>query len=695
MFGTIVSLTRRRLSLMLVVGLLTALLGAVSADAAAAQPASCSVSNADGGIDVSWQALDGAAEYVYRLEVPGENNRYRRVDATSTFIELADGDVGTVFVSAVFADGSYSPSVGCGSGQANDGTGGQPSTCSVANANGGIDATWSYVNGAVEYVYRLEVDGQDNRYQRVMGTSAFIPLNEGVVGTVFVSGVKADGSYTPAVACGSGQANEGTGGQNATCTSESADGGIRISWTAVPDASVYVYRLEVDGQNNRYGVFPADGDLTGVVQAPAGTVGTLFVSAKFANNTYSAGIACGTATAGEGGGGINAPAECSSIPAPAGADISWSPVANAASYVVYRTQYRTDELKEIPTTGTALYEALNLGLGTKSFWVAAVAADGSVSDQTSCGTVDPGAPNGPDCAVEQFGNYAAATWGNLDDYSTVYSVVNYSEGGGAEQSQSVFSSNYYAIPSDDVTSASVKLFITVGGPGGPQQLFTLASECTITDSGNPDFPAGPAECTMVESSNDGIGKIDVDWGAVDIPTLSQTQTARYELLLQVDNGGANFVHIEPISNRSFTSPEGQADLGQESPWVLYNGDVIRASVRAVITDTTSPSQQEGQSTDCGSVTISDGGDAGGVAEGPESCSVDGSTVTFSNPFNNIVRIRLQAFRAPALFSFNPGTSYDVQNVPSAAAATQVFAAKVDDFGVPSAEIRCGEIVLNG
>ena len=670
--------------------MLGAALGAASAEA---QPASCAVANADGGVDVTWQAVADASTYVYRLEVEGENNRYKRVDATSTFIELADGDVGTVFVSAVLANGSYSPSIGCGSGQANDGTGGQPSTCTVASADGGIDANWSYVNGAAEYVYRLEVAGQNNRYQRVMDTSAFIPLNEGVVGTVFVSGVKIDGSYTPAVPCGSAQANDGTGGEDASCTSESAEGGIRISWSAIDDASVYVYRLEVDGQNNRYGVFPAVGDLSGLVPAPAGTVGTLFISAKFANNTYSAGVPCGTATAGGDGGGISAPAECSSVSAPAGADISWSPVDDAASYIVYRTQHQTDNLKEISTTDTSLFEELNLGLGTKKFWVAAIDADGLGSDLTSCGSVDPGAPNGPDCAVEQFGNYAAATWGTVD-YNTSNASVQYSVGGGAEQSQLVFSSNYYAIPSDNVTSASVKLYITVGGPGGATQLFTLASECTVTDSGNPDFPAGPAECTMVESSDDGIATVDIDWAAVDIPTLTQTQTARYELLLQIDNGGARFVHTEPISNSSFVSPDGQANIAEESPWVLYNGDVVSATVRAVISDSTTSSQDEGQGTDCGSVTIAGGGDAGGVAEAPESCSVDGSTVTFSNPFNDTVRIRIQAFRAPALFSFNAGTSYDVQNVPSAAAATQVFASKVDDFGVPSAEIRCGEIALN-
>ncbi len=513
MFGTIVSRTRRRLSLMLVVGLLTALLGAVSADAAAAQPASCSVSNADGGIDVSWQALDGAAEYVYRLEVPGENNRYRRVDATSTFIELAEGDVGTVFVSAVFSNGSYSASVGCGSGQANDGTGGQPSTCSVANANGGIDATWSYVNGAVEYVYRLEVDGQDNRYRRVMGTSAFIPLNEGVVGTVFVSGVRADGSYTPAVACGSGQANEGTGGQNASCTSESADGGIRISWTAVPDAAVYVYRLEVDGQNNRYGVFPAEGDLSGVVQAPAGTVGTLFISARFANGTYSAGVPCGTATAGGGGGGIDAPAECWGNSAPSGVDLSWSPVADAASYIVYRSQFNTDELKEIPTSETSIFEELDLRTSGENFFVAAVAADGSISDRTSCGYIEPGTPLGPECTVVNQGSTALVSWGDLS-YGTSLHFIDYTAGG-VDGSQTVQNDQSYEIQlsGGPVTAATVSALITIGGPGGPTGINTLASECTISGNGG---IAAPASCTStpedVPADESGA---TISWDSVD------------------------------------------------------------------------------------------------------------------------------------------------------------------------------------
>lgn len=681
-----------RLLLALVVGSLLAIGMAIGAPPVGAQPATCSVTNADGGINVSWDAVHGASTYVYRLEVAGENNRYARVDDTSTFIGLPEGDVGTVFVSAILQDGGYSPSAACGSGQANDGSGQQQPTCSVTDADGGIDVSWSYITGAVEFVYRLEVAGQDNMYRREMGSSTFIGLSEGVVGTVFVSGVRANGTYLAAVPCGSGSAIDGSGQIDPTCVAESAEGGIRISWTAIDNADRYVYRLEVDGQNNNYGNVATGENPSTVVPLPEGTVGTLAVSAAFADGSYSPGVSCGTATAGGNGGG-SGPANCSADQAPGGGDISWSSVTGAAGYIVYHSQYRTDVLNEIPTSGTSLYLDIPLNFGYRVS-VAAVAADGSVSDRTECGYVEAGTPNGPECTVKNEGPTAAVTFQDVPYPTTFFEFTTVIAGVESTSILSPNPGNNYQLPLNGtpVTSARVRANIVAAGYGPSTTLLTLYSECEVSGSDNPQFPAGPLECSTIESTTDSPAAIRVDWSPVEAPQLSPTQTARYEVHFQIDNGGATFVEF--VQNLATEFNSTPPDLTLENPWALYNGDVVSAQIRMVVVDTTSVSQDEGQFTDCGLETISQGTDPGGNADAPDTCSINGSTVVFNNQFDDLYRVRLEPFRGPHLFAFVTD-DYEVQNVPSAAAGTRVFLAKVDAFDLPSAETFCGQITLNG
>lgn len=265
---------------------------------AGAQPTNCTITSADGGIQVAWTPVGGVGLYVYRLEVAGENNRYNRVPSSATFITLEEGQTGTVYVSGVRADGSYTPSVNCGSGTPNEGTGnpgGGDPTCSITNADGGIAVEWSAVADAATYVYRLDIAGQNPRYRTSDDTKAFIALADGVVGAVRVSAKFANGRYSPAVDCGSGQANEGTGPSDPTCSIEGVNGGVKPTWNAVAGATTYVYRAEIAGQNNRYGRVNAT---TTTFSAPAGTQVTIAVSAVLADGRYTPAVACGTATAG-------------------------------------------------------------------------------------------------------------------------------------------------------------------------------------------------------------------------------------------------------------------------------------------------------------------------------------------------------------------------------------------------------------
>ncbi len=292
-------LTVRRLFMraigLLVLALLAPLL-AIVPSVSAQSGTTCSVSSADGGIALSWTLDPAAATYVYRLEVEGANPRYGQVDGGTAFIELRDGVVAHVALSSKYADGTYEPRRSCGSGEALPGTGTQDSACTVTSADGGIDVAWTPVRGAVTYVYRLTTREFAVRYDRVSGTSTFIPLPEGIEAGVAVSAVYADGRYQPSVACGSGVATSGTGEKPFSCAVESSGDGLSLTWTTKDSAVRYVYRLEVAGQNNRYG--GATGNQVDIAAGPAGTNVAVFLSGQDATGRYTPSISCGTATVG-------------------------------------------------------------------------------------------------------------------------------------------------------------------------------------------------------------------------------------------------------------------------------------------------------------------------------------------------------------------------------------------------------------
>ncbi len=295
---------------------LLALMPAASAQGAS----SCAVTDADRGVNLTW-TLDPAAEtYVYRIDIEGANPRFRQVDGGSAFLELAEGIEATVSLSSKYPDGSYEPRRQCGTAQANPGTGGQDTECTVVSAAGGVDVSWTAVRDAVQYVYRLETPDNANRYGRVDGTSTFLSLGEGVVGTVAVSAVFADRRYQPAVSCGSAAPTSGTGDQPFTCSASSTPGGVALTWSTQSTAVRYVYRLEVDGRSNRYG--SATGNQTVAPVGPAGTVVTVFLSGQDANGRYSPSISCGTATV---GGELPQPVitECRVVDTPEGILFEW------------------------------------------------------------------------------------------------------------------------------------------------------------------------------------------------------------------------------------------------------------------------------------------------------------------------------------------------------------------------------------
>ena len=242
-----------------------------------------------GGIQVTWQAADGAAKYkVYRKDAA---NTVWRVIATVTGTSYTDksGTAGTKYsytVRGVAADGkTLSP------GYDKTGVSATMSAASSAPANvtlgsakavtGGIQVTWQAANGAEKYnVYRKDAS---NTVWRVIATVTGTSYTDksGTAGTKYsytVRGVAADGkTLSPGYdktgvsatmsAASSAPANVTLG------SAKAVSGGIQVTWQAASGAAKYkVYRK--DAVNTKWTVIAT---VTGTSYTDkSGTAGTKY-----------------------------------------------------------------------------------------------------------------------------------------------------------------------------------------------------------------------------------------------------------------------------------------------------------------------------------------------------------------------------------------------------------------------------------
>ena len=163
----------------------------------------CSVVGTEGGVLLSWSPVEGAESYRYRLTAGGAN-KFGELTGTSAFIETevrTDIEIG---LTAVQPDGSTPARTNCG--MAGSSTNPEPAdgsrSCSVASVPGGVEVSWTSVDGAAQYQYRASVDGRGNVYRRVEGTSAIIEAAAGTSISVAVNPIFNDGSTIRRVACG-------------------------------------------------------------------------------------------------------------------------------------------------------------------------------------------------------------------------------------------------------------------------------------------------------------------------------------------------------------------------------------------------------------------------------------------------------------------------------------------------------------
>ena len=341
-----------------------------------------------GGIQVTWQAADGAAKYkVYRKDAANTVWKVIAIVTGTSYVDksAAAGVTYSYTVRGVGADGELSPGF--------DRTGVSttipkptaPANVTLGDAKvvtGGIQVTWNEADGAVKYrVYRKDaVNTKWTAIATVTGTS-YVDKSAaaGVTYSYTVRGVGADGELSPGfdrtgvsatIPKPTAPANVTLGGAKAV------SGGIQVTWNEADGAAKYkVYRK--DAANTVWRVIAT-------VTGTSYTDKTAKIGTKY--NYTVRGVAADGKTLSPGfdrtgvSATISAPTNVKLVGAKAvngGIQVTWQQANGAVKYKVYRKDTANTDWKVIATVSSASYVDRTTKIGTKyTYTVRGVAADG-------------------------------------------------------------------------------------------------------------------------------------------------------------------------------------------------------------------------------------------------------------------------------------------------------------------------------
>ena len=371
----------------------------------AAAPANVTLGSAkavSGGIQVTWQAANGAAKYnVYRKDA--SNTRWV-VIGTVTGTSYTDktvkaGVTYTYTVRGVSADGkTLSPGYNKTGVSATAPKNTAPANVTLGSAkavNGGIQVTWQKAANAAKYnVYRKDAS---NTVWRVIATVTGTSYTDksGTAGTKYsytVRGVAADGktlspSYNKTGVSATMPTVSAAPANVTLGSAKAVSGGIQVTWQAASGAAKYkVYRK--DAVNTKWTVIAT---VTGTSYTDkSGTAGT-----KYSYTVRGVAADGKTLSPGYNKTGVSAtvpkaaavPAEVKMGDATARGSyitVDWSRAANASAYRVYRRINNSTDWRIVASSvnGTS-YTDWNVEPGVRySYTVRGIAADGKTLSRT-------------------------------------------------------------------------------------------------------------------------------------------------------------------------------------------------------------------------------------------------------------------------------------------------------------------------
>ena len=341
-----------------------------------------------GGIQVTWQAADGAAKYkVYRKDAMNTVWKVIAIVTGTSYVDksAAAGVTYSYTVRGVDADGELSPGFDRTGVSATIPKPTVPANVTLGDAkvvSGGIQVTWNEADGAVKYkVYRKDAANTVWKVIAIVTGTSYVDKSAaaGVTYSYTVRGVDADGELSPGFDRTGVSATipKPTAPANVTLgDAKVVTGGIQVTWNEADGAAKYkVYRK--DAANTVWRVIAT-------VTGTSYTDKTAKIGTKYNYTVRGVGADGKTLSPGFDRTGvsatISAPTNVKLVGAKAvngGIQVTWQQANGAVKYKVYRKDTANTDWKVIATVSSASYVDRTTKIGTKyTYTVRGVAADG-------------------------------------------------------------------------------------------------------------------------------------------------------------------------------------------------------------------------------------------------------------------------------------------------------------------------------
>ena len=341
-----------------------------------------------GGIQVTWQAADGAAKYkVYRKDAANTVWKVIAIVTGTSYVDksAAAGVTYSYTVRGVDADGELSPGFDRTGVSATIPKPTAPADVTLGDAKvvtGGIQVTWNEADGAAKYkVYRKDAANTVWKVIAIVTGTSYVDKSAaaGVTYSYTVRGVDADGELSPGF---------DRTGVSATIPKPTAPADVTLGDAKVVTGGIQVTWNEADGAA-KYKVYRKDAANT-VWRVIATVTGTSYTdkTAKIGTkyNYTVRGVAADGKTLSPGydktgvSATISAPTNVKLVGAKAvngGIQVTWQQANGAVKYKVYRKDTANTDWKVIATVSSASYVDRTTKIGTKyTYTVRGVAADG-------------------------------------------------------------------------------------------------------------------------------------------------------------------------------------------------------------------------------------------------------------------------------------------------------------------------------
>ncbi len=341
-----------------------------------------------GGIQVTWQAADGAAKYkVYRKDAMNTVWKVIAIVTGTSYVDksAAAGVTYSYTVRGVGADGELSPGFDRTGVSATIPKPTVPANVTLGDAKvvtGGIQVTWNETDGAAKYkVYRKDAANTVWKVIAIVTGTSYVDKSAaaGVTYSYTVRGVDADGELSPGF---------DRTGVSATIPKPTAPADVTLGDAKVVTGGIQVTWNEADGAA-KYKVYRKDAANT-VWKVIATVTGTSYTdkTAKIGTkyNYTVRGVAADGKTLSPGfdrtgvSATISAPTNVKLVGAKAvngGIQVTWQQANGAVKYKVYRKDTANTDWKVIATVSSASYVDRTTKIGTKyTYTVRGVAADG-------------------------------------------------------------------------------------------------------------------------------------------------------------------------------------------------------------------------------------------------------------------------------------------------------------------------------